>query len=170
MSVLVVLLLDLRCEEVTLPPKAAHVSLTSSTAISADTFMNNHLTTSNPQSVAPAGNPFRHRAFTVIWIATIVSNIGGWMYSMASGWLMTSLDSNALIVSMVQVANSLPMFLFAIPDAGRFIETFLTDSWLDHLRLHRRVTKADGISEQALRRFQVGDGPKITHLISAQRD
>ena len=67
------------------------------------------------QSIAPAGNPFRHRAFTVIWIATVVSNIGGWMYSIASGWLMTSLDPNAFIVSMVQAANSLPMFLFAIP-------------------------------------------------------
>ena len=73
------------------------------------------MTTSNPQSVAPAGNPFRYRAFTVIWIATVVSNVGGWMYSVASGWLMTSLDSNAFIVAMVQVANSLPMFLFAIP-------------------------------------------------------
>jgi MFS family permease len=51
----------------------------------------------------------------VIWIATVISNIGGWMYSVASGWLMTSLDPNALIVSLVQVANSLPMFLFAIP-------------------------------------------------------
>jgi predicted MFS family arabinose efflux permease len=55
-------------------------------------------------------------------------------------------------------------------DEGRFIETFLTDSWLEHLRLHRRVTKADGISEHAVRRFQIGDGPKTTHLISAQRD
>ena len=45
----------------------------------------------------------------------MVSNIGGWMYNVASGWLMTSLDPNAFIVSMVQVANSLPMFLFAIP-------------------------------------------------------
>ena len=26
---------------------------------------------------------------------------------------------------------------------GRFIETFLTDSWLEHLRQHERVTKAD---------------------------
>jgi len=51
----------------------------------------------------------------VIWIATVVSNIGGWMYSVASGWLMTSLDPDPFIVSMVQVANSLPMFLFAIP-------------------------------------------------------
>ena len=55
-------------------------------------------------------------------------------------------------------------------DDGRFIETFMTDSWLEHLRLHRRVTKSDRISEQAVRRFQVGDGPKTTHLISAQRE
>jgi MFS family permease len=72
-------------------------------------------TTAPPHTAASTGSPFRHRAFTVIWIATVVSNIGGWMYNVASGWLMTSLDPNALIVSMVQVANSLPMFLFAIP-------------------------------------------------------
>src|ERR1700743_3719508 len=59
--------------------------------------------------------PFRHRTFTVIWIGTVVSNIGGWMSSAASGWLMTSLDSSPLIVAMVQVATSLPMFLLAIP-------------------------------------------------------
>jgi hypothetical protein len=55
----------------------------------------------------------------VIWTATVVSNIGGWMYNVASGWLMTNLDPNPLTVSMVQVANSLPMFLFAIPAACR---------------------------------------------------
>jgi MFS family permease len=59
--------------------------------------------------------------FTVIWTATVVSNIGGWMYNVASGWLMTSLDPNPLTVSMVQVANSLPMFLFAIP-AGALMD------------------------------------------------
>ncbi len=60
-------------------------------------------------------SPFRHRMFTVIWISTVVSNIGGWMSAAASGWLMTSLDSSPFIVSMVQVATSLPMFLLAIP-------------------------------------------------------
>jgi MFS family permease len=55
-------------------------------------------------------------------------------------------------------------------DDARFIEIFLTDSWLEHLRLHRRVTKADRISEQTVRRFQIGDGPKITHLVGAQRN
>jgi predicted MFS family arabinose efflux permease len=51
---------------------------------------------------------------------------------------------------------------------GRFIETFLTDSWLEHLRQHERVTKADRMLEQVVRRFQIGDGPKTTHLIGAQ--
>lgn len=51
----------------------------------------------------------------MIWAGTVVSNIGGWMSSAASGWLMTSLDSSPLIVALVQVATSAPMFLLAIP-------------------------------------------------------
>src|SRR5262249_24191616 len=62
-----------------------------------------------------AWSPFRHPAFTVLWIATVVANVGSWMYDAASGWLMTSLDPEPLVVSMVQVATTLPMFLFAIP-------------------------------------------------------
>jgi len=59
--------------------------------------------------------PFRHRAFAVVWAATVVSNIGSWMYSAASGWLMTSLAPEPLIVSLVQVATTLPMVLLALP-------------------------------------------------------
>lgn len=58
---------------------------------------------------------FRHRPYAVIWTATVVSNIGGWMYSAAAAWLMTTLDSDPLMVSLVQVATSLPLFLFALP-------------------------------------------------------
>jgi predicted MFS family arabinose efflux permease len=70
---------------------------------------------------APAWAPFAYRAFAIIWLATVVSNIGYWMYDVATGWLMVSLDANPLTVSMVQVANTLPMFLFAIP-AGAWID------------------------------------------------
>jgi MFS family permease len=59
--------------------------------------------------------PFRHATFTVVWVATVVSNIGTWMYNAASGWLMTNLAPDPLIVSLVQVASSLPMFLLALP-------------------------------------------------------
>jgi Transmembrane secretion effector len=51
---------------------------------------------------------------------------------------------------------------------GRFIETFLTDSWLEHLRQHERVTKADRLLERVVRRYQIGEAPKTTHWVSAQ--
>ena len=66
---------------------------------------------------------FHSRAFTVIWTATVVSNIGGWMYSAAAGWLMTSLNPDPLWVALVQTASTLPIFLFAIP-AGAFADIF----------------------------------------------
>jgi MFS family permease len=50
-------------------------------------------------------------------------------------------------------------------ERGRFVETFMSDSWVDHLRQHERVTKADRVLEEAARSFQVGDGPLTTHLI-----
>ena len=70
--------------------------------------------TSNQGANSPWA-PFRHASFAVVWIATVISNIGGWMYSAASGWLMTDLNPDPFIVSMVQVATTLPIFLFALP-------------------------------------------------------
>jgi MFS family permease len=59
-------------------------------------------------------SPFRYPAFAVLWLATVVSNIGTWMQNAAAGWLMTGLDPDPFTVSLVQVATSLPMFLFAL--------------------------------------------------------
>lgn len=70
---------------------------------------------------ASAWAPFRHKVFLIVWVATVVSNIGTWMYNLASGWLMMGLNADPFIVSMVQVANTLPLFLFAIP-AGALVD------------------------------------------------
>jgi MFS family permease len=59
--------------------------------------------------------PFHYATFTWLWITTLIANIGTGIYNVASGWLMTSLNPDPLTVSMVQVANTLPMFLFALP-------------------------------------------------------
>jgi MFS family permease len=64
---------------------------------------------------APFLSPFHHQAFLVLWWATLISNIGTWMQSAAAGWFMTNLDSRPFMVSLVQAAASLPMFLFSIP-------------------------------------------------------
>ena len=62
-----------------------------------------------------AWGALRYPTFRSLWVATLVSNVGGWMYSAASGWLMTTLNPSPLMVSLVQVATSLPLFLFALP-------------------------------------------------------
>jgi len=65
----------------------------------------------------PSGSPldaFRSSAFAILWVATVVSNIGTWMSSAASAWLMTRLDATPMAVALVQVATTLPMFLLAL--------------------------------------------------------
>ena len=68
-------------------------------------------------------SPFYHPVFRWLWMATVVANIGGWMYNAGAGWLMTSLNANPLMVSLVQVATALPIFLFAVP-AGALADIF----------------------------------------------
>ncbi len=65
---------------------------------------------------APAGafSPFRYKAFALLWTATLISNIGTWMHDVGAGWLMTTLNSSPAVVSLVQAATTLPVFLFAL--------------------------------------------------------
>ncbi len=59
--------------------------------------------------------PFGYAAFTAIWTASLVVNIGNAMFDTSSAWLMTSLNASPMAVSLVQVAASLPIFLFTLP-------------------------------------------------------
>lgn len=52
-------------------------------------------------------------------------------------------------------------------ETGRFLETFLVESWLEHLRQHERVTKADQAVEKKVHRH-LRSPPVVTHLISAE--
>lgn len=63
-------------------------------------------------------SPFGRPAFAVLWTATVISNIGAWMYNASSGWLMTTLNPDPLFVALVQAATSLPMFLLALPSGA----------------------------------------------------
>jgi len=49
----------------------------------------------------------------------------------------------------------------------KVLETFLVDSWLEHLRQHQRVTNADRVVEEHVRKL-VREEPRITHYIAAQ--
>jgi MFS family permease len=84
------------------------------------------------KAAAPsAWSALRYPVFLWLWVATLLNYVGNWMYNAASGWLMTGLNPDPFIVSLVQVANSLPLFVFALPagaladmiDKRRFILT-----------------------------------------------
>jgi len=54
-------------------------------------------------------------------------------------------------------------------DPERYIETFVTESWGDHLRQHERVTAENREVEQRAQAFHIGpEPPKITHLIAEE--
>ncbi|SFE40091.1 MFS transporter [Nitrosomonas sp. Nm166] len=67
------------------------------------------------KTASSAFSPFKHRIFAILWTATLISNIGTWMFNVTSGWVMTELSPSPLMVSMVQAATALPVFLFALP-------------------------------------------------------
>ncbi len=50
--------------------------------------------------------------------------------------------------------------------ANHYLETFMVNSWAEHLRQHERLTRSDSALEQRLRSCVVAD-PKVRHLIAA---
>jgi MFS family permease len=63
----------------------------------------------------PRWGPFDSVAFTVILVASTITNIGIAIFDTSSGWLMTTLNADPMAVSMVQIATTLPMFLLTLP-------------------------------------------------------
>jgi MFS family permease len=51
-------------------------------------------------------------------------------------------------------------------DPGRFLETFMVETWMEHLRQHERLTVADRAVEEKVFAFHNGpERPRVTHLI-----
>src|SRR5438045_3626934 len=71
-------------------------------------------TATTMQSASP-WSPLVRPAFRALWLATLISNTGGWMQDVGASWLMTSLTRSATLIALVQAAESLPMFFLAIP-------------------------------------------------------
>jgi hypothetical protein len=54
-------------------------------------------------------------------------------------------------------------------EPSRYVETFVVESWAEHLRQHERVTVADREAEEVARSFHLGTArPAISHLIYAR--
>ncbi|MBT1905803.1 MFS transporter [Enterobacter kobei] len=73
-----------------------------------------HVETTHTSTVSP-WQPLSQPVFRMLWIATVVSNVGSWMSDVGINWSMLTLSADPLDIALVQAASSLPMFLFALP-------------------------------------------------------
>ena len=62
----------------------------------------------------PLSQPLRHARFRRLWAANLISNLGTWMQTFASAWLIASLAQSASTSALVQTATYVPIFLFAL--------------------------------------------------------
>jgi quinol monooxygenase YgiN len=54
---------------------------------------------------------------------------------------------------------------------GLMLETFVLESWLEHLRQHERVTHTDHALQDEVARFHLGPGkPVVRHLVAPARE
>lgn len=67
------------------------------------------------KSAASAWSPLRQSLFRALWVASLISNIGTWMHEVGAAWLMTALAQSPLLVSLLQTATNLPIFLLGLP-------------------------------------------------------
>jgi len=70
---------------------------------------------STANATAGAFAPLRQKVFAVLWVATIVGNIGTFVRDVVSSWLVTDLSAAPAAVALIQAASTFPIFLLAIP-------------------------------------------------------
>lgn len=59
--------------------------------------------------------PLREPLFRTLWVAAVISYTGTWMQNVGAGWMMTQLTMSPFMVSLVQAAAMLPVFLVILP-------------------------------------------------------
>ena len=62
----------------------------------------------------PLMQPLRHARYRRLWSANLVSNLGTWIQTFASAWLIASMSHSASTTTLVQTASYVPIFLFAL--------------------------------------------------------
>lgn len=66
-----------------------------------------------PQRVGSL-QPLRQPMFRAVWVASLASNFGGLIQSVAAAWQMTQLAPSADMVALVQASTTLPVMLFSL--------------------------------------------------------
>lgn len=66
--------------------------------------------------------PLRHSRFRLLWMASVVSNVGSFLQTVAAGWLMLELTGSPFWVGLMAASSTLPLLFLALP-AGALADT-----------------------------------------------
>ena len=61
-------------------------------------------TTTAPAKAAGSFAPLAQPVFAVLWVATVLGNIGSFMRDVASSWMVTELSASPAAVALIQTA------------------------------------------------------------------
>jgi len=81
-------------------------------------------TTAAPSSAAVSSlAPLKVKLFRALWIASLISSIGGWMQTVGAQWFLVEHHSDPAIVALIQTASAAPFLLLGIPAGvlGEFV-------------------------------------------------
>ncbi|MBT2523823.1 MFS transporter [Arthrobacter sp. ISL-28] len=67
--------------------------------------------------------PLRRRAFFILWIAQLGSNVGSWMQTVGAQWYLVEAGASPTIIALVQTANMAPALLLSLM-AGVLADSF----------------------------------------------
>jgi MFS family permease len=67
--------------------------------------------------------PLREPIFAALWIGVLISGMGTWMQTLGAQWLLVDAPNAAAVVALVQVANTVPIMLLAMP-SGVIADSF----------------------------------------------
>src|SRR6266853_2564065 len=135
-------------------------------------------------SLLSAWSPLRESVFRALWIATVVSNTIVLIDAeVTEGPAVTIVEyrinpktADEFLQAMKEMRRIRQRdgairwnLLRDTADPQRYLESFVTESWGDHLRQHERVTAENREVDQRAQAFHLGpEPPKITHLIAEE--
>jgi MFS family permease len=67
--------------------------------------------------------PLKVKLFRALWIASLISSIGGWMQTVGAQWFLIENHSDATLVALIQTASAAPFLLLGLPSGvlGEFV-------------------------------------------------
>ena len=126
--------------------------------------------------------PLSHPVFRALWISSLVSN-NDVVPAPDEGpvrveveYRVDPLQTDAFVEAIRDLEpirrrdGAVTWAVYQDPGrTGRYVESFIVESWLEHLRQHERATVGDRTVQERIRPFHIaGAPPSVTHLIAAK--